>query len=299
MELKIMSPQEEGFIKEIQWNHEELKAEIAAKMNDYNSLVFTEETIKEAKADRANLRKLKEAFETELKRIKKKCMEPYDRFEKQVKEVTVLIDEPIRLIDTQIKEVEEKRRDQKMQGIQELFDEMGFQSFVTLEKIFDLKWLNASVPMKKVEESMQEIKNGIGQDVFTIHQLPEFSFEAMETYKRNLDLNQAVQEGQRLSDIQKRKKAYEEQEKRRREEEAALAARQKAEENRARESTKKEEKHKTEAQEAEVEKETNPEQEKFHVIDFRVSGTAEQLVALKEFMIKNRIQYGPVPKKGE
>lgn len=299
MELKIMSPQEEGFIKEIQWNHEELKAEIAAKMNDYNSLVFTEETIKEAKADRANLRKLKEAFETERKRIKKKCMEPYDRFEKQVKEVTVLIDEPIRLIDTQIKEVEEKRRDQKMQGIQELFDEMGFQSFVTLEKIFDLKWLNASVPMKKVEESMQEIKNGIGQDVFTIHQLPEFSFEAMETYKRNLDLNQAVQEGQRLSDIQKRKKAYEEQEKRRREEEAALAARQKAEENRARESTKKEEKHKTEAQEAEVEKETNPEQEKFHVIDFRVSGTAEQLVALKEFMIKNRIQYGPVPKKGE
>lgn len=299
MELKIMSPQEEGFIKEIQWNHEELKAEIAAKMNDYNSLVFTEETIKEAKADRANLRKLKEAFETERKRIKKKCMEPYDRFEKQVKEVTVLIDEPIRLIDTQIKEVEEKRRDQKMQGIQELFDEMGFQSFVTLEKIFDLKWLNASVPMKKAEESMQEIKNGIGQDVFTIHQLPEFSFEAMETYKRNLDLNQAVQEGQRLSDIQKRKKAYKEQEKRRREEEAALAARQKAEENRARESTKKEEKHKTEAQEAEVEKETNPEQEKFHVIDFRVSGTAEQLVALKEFMIKNRIQYGPVPKKGE
>lgn len=74
MELKIMSPQEEGFIKEIQWNHEELKAEIAAKMNDYNSLVFTEETIKEAKADRANLRKLKEAFETERKRIKKSFM---------------------------------------------------------------------------------------------------------------------------------------------------------------------------------------------------------------------------------
>lgn len=28
MELKILSPQESGFLKEIQWNNEELKAEI-------------------------------------------------------------------------------------------------------------------------------------------------------------------------------------------------------------------------------------------------------------------------------
>ena len=39
MELKIISPQENGFVQEIKWNNEELKAEIAAKMTDYNSLV--------------------------------------------------------------------------------------------------------------------------------------------------------------------------------------------------------------------------------------------------------------------
>lgn len=32
MELKIISPQENGFVEEIKWNNEELKAEIAAKM---------------------------------------------------------------------------------------------------------------------------------------------------------------------------------------------------------------------------------------------------------------------------
>ena len=32
MELKIISPQEGGFVKEIQWNNEELKAEISEKI---------------------------------------------------------------------------------------------------------------------------------------------------------------------------------------------------------------------------------------------------------------------------
>ena len=32
MELKIVSPQENGFVEEIKWNNEELKAEIASKM---------------------------------------------------------------------------------------------------------------------------------------------------------------------------------------------------------------------------------------------------------------------------
>lgn len=109
MELKIMSPQEGGFVKEIKWNNEELKAEIAEKMQEYKSLVFTEETMKDAKADRAKLNKLKTAFEDERKRIKKLCMEPYETFEKQVKEVIALIEEPIRLIDQQIKEVEERK----------------------------------------------------------------------------------------------------------------------------------------------------------------------------------------------
>lgn len=91
MELKIVSPQENGFVEEIKWNNEELKAEIASKMKDYRGLVFTEESIAEAKKDRANLNKLKSAFEDERKRVKKLCMEPYNKFEQQVKEVTALI----------------------------------------------------------------------------------------------------------------------------------------------------------------------------------------------------------------
>lgn len=58
LELKIFSPQENGFVPEIKWNNEELKTAIAEKMEEYKGLVFTEETISEGKKDRANLNKL-------------------------------------------------------------------------------------------------------------------------------------------------------------------------------------------------------------------------------------------------
>ena len=36
LELKIFSPQESGFVPEIKWNNEELKAAIAEKMKDWS-----------------------------------------------------------------------------------------------------------------------------------------------------------------------------------------------------------------------------------------------------------------------
>lgn len=291
MELRIISPQEGGFIKEIQWNNEELKKEISAKMEDYKGLVFTEDTIKEAKKDRADLNRLKTAFEDERKRIKKLCMEPYNRFESQVKEVTSLIDAPVRLIDAQIKEVEEKKRQEKQQEIERIFRETGFQDFVRLEQIFDPKWLNASVSIKKVEEQMRSLLYRIGDDVYTIHQLPEFSFEAMEVYKKTLDVGQAVQEGKRLSDIQKSKAEYEEQQRQKAEREKMLQE--------ERETREQEQQNAANVSEAAPEKPAAEIPKKTFTIDFRVIATEEQLMQIKTFFKENGIQYGPVPKKGE
>lgn len=292
MELKILSPQEGGFVKEIRWNNEELKAEIAEKMQEYKSLAFTEETIKEAKADRAKLNKLRTAFEDERKRIKKLCMAPYDAFEKQVNELTALIDEPIKLIDSQIKEVEEKRRNDKRKDIEELFRTIGFQPFVTLEKIWDEKWLNASVPMNRIEERMKTRMYQIGNDVATINNLPEFSFEAMEVYKKSLDLTTAIQEGQRLSEIQKRKAAYEEEQRRKateeaerkKQEEAAKLQQVPAPENPAHSVEKK--------QESEMPEEIA--EPKIMKLDFRVWGTNEQIMGLRRYLVDNKIKFGKV-----
>lgn len=290
LELKIFSPQESGFVPEIKWNNEELKAAIAEKMEEYKGLVFTEETISEGKKDRANLNKLRGAIDDERKRVKKLCMEPCNRFEKEVKEVLALVDEQISAIDVQIKEVEQIKREEKRKAVQELFESIGFQKFVTLEMIWDEKWLNASVALSKVENQMKETMYRIGEEVGTISRLPEFSFEAMEVYKKTLDLTQAIKKGQELADIQKRK-------------EEALA-RQKAEEERRKAeeaATGKESENPEEAadtndvpKKAEENDYTRVVSEPVMRIDFRVWGTKEQILALRDYMKQNNLKFGKV-----
>lgn len=290
LELKIFSPQENGFVPEIKWNNEELKAAIAEKMKEYKGLVFTEETISEGKKDRANLNKLRGAIDDERKRVKKLCMEPCNRFEKEVKEVLALVDEQINAIDVQIKEVEQIKREEKRKAVQELFESIGFQKFVTLEMIWDEKWLNASVALSKVENQMKETMYRIGEEVGTISRLPEFSFEAMEVYKKTLDLTQAIKKGQELADIQKRK-------------EEALA-RQKAEEERrkaeeaaaGKESENPEDVADTQdaPKEAEENDYTRVVSEPVMRIDFRVWGTEEQILALRDYMKRNNLKFGKV-----
>lgn len=283
MELKIISPQEDGFIKEIRWNNEELKAEISEKMQEYKSLVFTAETIQDAKKDRAKLNKLRTAFEDERKKVKNRCMKPYEKFERQVEELTALIDEPIQLIDSQIKEVEENRKAQKRKEIEELFSGIGFQTFVTLEKIWDGKWLNVSVPMSRIEEQMKTRMYQIGNDVMTIKNLPEFSFEALEVYKKSLDLTMAIQEGQRLSEIQKRKAAYEEEQRRKAAEEDAKLQRASSPKKSAVVKKKQDMKKPEEMAEPKIMK-----------LDFRVWGTEEQIMGLRQYLIDNKIKFGKV-----
>jgi membrane protein involved in colicin uptake len=86
--------------------------------------------------------------------------------------------------------------------------------------------------MKQIDDNMTGWKNRIEMEQKTIESLPEFAFEAMEIYKTTLDMAKAIAEGQRLADIQKRKKEAEaaaekmraEAEARRKEEEARKAA---------------------------------------------------------------------------
>lgn len=224
MELQIYSPSEDGFIKEIKWNHEEIKKEVADKVAYYKGLVYSDSQIKEAKSDRATLNKFLQALDAKRKEIKKQCMAPYEEFEARMKEIMAIVNEPISLIDGQIKEYEESQRSMKLAEIKELFGTIGFQDFVKFDSIFDQKWLNASVTMKKIEELMKAELFRIGSDVAAINALPDFSFEALEVYKKTLNVSSAIQEGTRLADIAKRKAEHLAEMQRRKEEQEKEAA---------------------------------------------------------------------------
>lgn len=288
MEFRILNPSEEGFLKKIEWNHEELEKELLAKLEEYRGLQYTEENIRVAKADRATLNKLLTAIDNKRKEIKKLINIPYMEFETQVKKIIALIEEPIQLIDSQIKEVEEKRRKEKQEEIENLFQTIGFQSFVELDMIFDKKWLGSSVPISKIEEQMKLRMHSIGNDIYTIEKLSDFQFEAMEVYRTSLDLNRAVQEGHRLAEIQKRKAEHEAEQKRlkeaeqnRRTEEAAakqetIAVQQSSEEQRKVEECR----DKTEGKESPV-----------YAVGLHIYGTKIQLDLFCKFLLENQINY--------
>lgn len=191
------------------FNYEELKQELQEKASMYASLVYGDDEIKQAKADKANLNKLKKALNDERIRQEKEYIKPFNEFKAQVNEIIGIIDKPISVIDEQVKLFEEKQKTEKMEKIKEFWESTEHPDWLTCKQIFDQKWLNSSTSMKKVQEAITERLSQIDADVNTIGSLPEFSFEAVEVYKQTLDINRAIAEGQRLADIQKRKQEAE------------------------------------------------------------------------------------------
>lgn len=55
MEFRLINPTEDGFLRVIQWNKEELEAAVRSRITSYENVVYTEDNMKQAKADRARL----------------------------------------------------------------------------------------------------------------------------------------------------------------------------------------------------------------------------------------------------
>lgn len=111
-------------------------------------------------------------------------------------------------------------------------DVMKQKKEISVQMIY--KWLNASVSMKSIQAEIDSRIATVENDLATLSELPEFAFEAIETYKTTLDLNKSIAEGHRLSEMQKRKAEQEriraEQERLRQEQEKAKAAEEKKQE---------------------------------------------------------------------
>lgn len=239
MELKI---EQVAIPEKIAFNYEELKQELSDKVKMYETLVYTDDQIKSAKADRADLNRLKKALNDERIRREKEYMHPFNAFKAQINEIIGIIDKPVALIDKQIKEYEEQQRQEKKGKISEYFSSCSYPEWLTLSMIWDDKWLNASVSMKSIQAEIDSRIATVENDLATLSELPEFAFEAIETYKTTLDLNKSIAEGHRLSEMQKRKAEQEriraeqerlrqEQEKARKEELAKVAEEKKQEES--------------------------------------------------------------------
>ena len=137
--------------QKIDFNSGEIKSELAPKLEFYKNLVVTEDSIKDAKSDRAKLNKLKSAFEDKRKEMKKICLAPYEKFEKECKEITSMIDEASNSIDVQVKDCEEIKKQKKYSEIEEYYNSLERPDYITLESVLNPKWANATVSTESIK----------------------------------------------------------------------------------------------------------------------------------------------------
>lgn len=206
LELQIISPKPEQKFPQIKWNYEELKSEIAKAMQDYQNLVVTADSEKDCKETRAKLNKLRTAIETARKDMKKKINEPLKIFEEQVKEVEEPIDTAIGNLDKQLQELVEARKEQKRKDIEVIWNGIAKKpKYLTLERVWNEKWVNATYQMKQVTQDINDILKKDHENTETLAKLPKYAYEAMQYYAQTLDIARAIDLANEHAEIERRK----------------------------------------------------------------------------------------------
>ena len=173
-ELRILTRQAPGIAAFD--NFEEIKAWLAARLEGYRNLVYSEDSLKLAKADKAELTRLKKALDERRKEIKAVYLAPYLAVETQIKELTAMIDEPLSEIDAFVKGMQEAQKAEKHAEIKRFYDGISAPLGDLAERVFaseafyDKKWDNASTKVKVWQDALREKVAKAAADLRTIQQ---------------------------------------------------------------------------------------------------------------------------------
>ncbi len=266
-------------IKQLPVIEEQLKKvsnEIDEKIENANSLVCTEETVKKVKEIRADLNKEFKEFESKRKEVKEKILAPYEQFESIYKEC---ISDKFKKADIDLKNkvtsVENELKEKKEQEIIEYFEEYKNANKVDFVK-YEQARINVTLTasMKSLKEQAKDFIDKRINDLQLI-ELQEHKEEILVEYKQSLDVSKSITTVlNRKEQIKKEIEIKERQEQERKKLEENLAQFEEAKSNKVLEAPKVE----------------NIKQ-KILTLRFTVRGSREKLKALKEFLEEGGYDY--------
>ena len=252
-----------------------LSEEIDKKVESAKSLVCTEENVKTIKQVRADLNKEYRDVEGQRKRIKEQVLAPYMQFEEVYKQY---ISDKYKSADIDKKKkidaVENELKTQKEQEIKDYFEELKIANnidFINYEQAKINVTLTAS--KKSLREQVENFINKISDDLKLI-ETQENKAEILVEYKKDLNVSKAITE------VVNRK------------EELMKLQQQEVEKSLQEEKNKLQENLNNLANANIQENDINEKyQEKIYTITFTVTGTAPRLKQLKDYMIREGLQY--------
>lgn len=169
-------------------NFDTIKAQLQETLKGYTGIVVDESTIKQSKADLADLRKMSKEIDDVRKQIKSQWVQPYNEFDSKCKELQEYINAPINEIKDQLDVFEAKRKQAKMTHVRELYDEnIGiYGEYLPFEIVFKEKWLNATTSDKDVIYDISEQTTKVRAELDSIKALhSEIESECIAAYKNS------------------------------------------------------------------------------------------------------------------
>lgn len=181
-------------ISEIENNIEQVK-EFAVKLKKYyESIVFTEEDIKLAKDEKAEINKFKKKVQDFKKQILEQYNKPIQQFDNTAKETIKMLTETYETINNQVALYEENlklERENEVKRYFEEYKESKHLGFGTFEQANINVTLSAS--MKSLKEKAKEFIDKIVDDVELID-TQKYKEEVLVEYMKHLNVSKAIKD---------------------------------------------------------------------------------------------------------
>lgn len=245
----------------------QIRSIVKEKMKVYECITYTEDDIKEAKADRAMINKSSKALNDTRIELEKIYMQPFNKFKDVVKDTCDMLDITSNNIYLQIKKFEQEEKDAKMKQIRDYFDENN-EYLVNFDRCFKSNWLNKNKGIAVVKAEINEVFELVEADFDKLkeHFYSEPCYTAIiDRYQNTLDYNNAYHYG--VSLVNK-----------------ALEATTALNSPRATDTP-------NQIQQPPKQLENNTQSEQVYTRAFKVKITREQAFALADFMNSNNIEF--------
>lgn len=185
----------------IRWNEEEVQQNLTEMLAAYTGRVYTPESIKDAKADRAAVNKLDKQLGEAARSAKAFYMKPLDAFLQSTKQMQTQCKQVSGAIDAQVKAVEDAEKQDKADALRLVYEDCigELRELIPFERLFVPQWLNKTYDLAKAGRELRKSVETRRQELDTIRNLCSEDAEACTLeYLRALDLNAALSEHTRL-----------------------------------------------------------------------------------------------------
>lgn len=276
----------------LQTNIENLEKFVKEKLENYKPELYLGDS-DAAKKDRAELNASAKVLTQRRIQLMKEIMQPYEDFDARCKALEKEIAKASKALDEIVKVKENQEKEERKKEVEELWNSKNFD-LISFEKALSLnqKWLNKTAKRHQTINEMDLLIDKIYKELKTIERFAE-DFETVKSvYLDCLDLSDAVEYGERLSE--NRKRVQKEAEERAEREAAEKALELQKELNREKFEKNNDEFISDIVSEALGIEEEKPKQELIKEFVLSFKATDKQCYELRQWLINNKIIYDSI-----